>query len=158
MISEPKVYEEQIESFFEMMERYAPVSGVVLNSDAWSLKEMVGHLIDSASNNHQRFIRLQTEKELRFPPYDAESWKTISHAQSCDYSCLITLWKSYNLYLLHIIKNADPKSLSNVWISEKGEKPLDSIIEDFFRHLEWHRELFLKRAAEIEAAGQPGNS
>jgi hypothetical protein len=29
--------------------------------DKWSKKEILGHLIDSAANNHQRFIRAQYE-------------------------------------------------------------------------------------------------
>ena len=44
---------------------------VKLGPDKWTLKEMVAHLIDSASNNHQRFVRLQIGHEISFPGYEA---------------------------------------------------------------------------------------
>ncbi len=40
----------------------------------WSPKEIIGHLIDSASNNHQRFVRAQFQDHLIFPGYNQEAW------------------------------------------------------------------------------------
>ncbi len=45
------------------------------DENSWAIKEIVGHLIDSASNNHQRFIRLQYTRELTFPDYPFENEK-----------------------------------------------------------------------------------
>jgi hypothetical protein len=42
--------------------------------DKWSLKQIIGHLIDSASNNHQCFVRFCLVPELVFPKYDNEAW------------------------------------------------------------------------------------
>ena len=42
--------------------------------DRWSKKEILGHLIDSASNNHQRFVRAQFTARLEFPEYEQKSW------------------------------------------------------------------------------------
>ena len=68
---------------------------------------MVGHLVDSAANNHQRFVRLQLERELEFPAYDGDAWLRASKADSCDYRLLVRLWTEYNGYLLHIAERMD---------------------------------------------------
>jgi hypothetical protein len=57
-----KVYEKMLEDFEKLMIRNQNISEVKIGSDQWTLKEIVGHLIDSASNNHERFVRLQIDK------------------------------------------------------------------------------------------------
>ena len=44
------------------------------NPSKWSKKEILGHLIDSAANNHQRFIRLQLAREIGLPGYEQDNW------------------------------------------------------------------------------------
>lgn len=50
-----------------------------IDPSTWSVKEIVGHLIDSASNNLQRFVRLQVSDSLVFPDYsqDNDAWVSI---------------------------------------------------------------------------------
>lgn len=86
-------YREAIDKFFDLMKKHEDISAVCIDETKWTLKEMVGHLIDSASNNHQRFIRLQIENEILFPFYDPEEWKNISKVNSLDYTDLISFWK-----------------------------------------------------------------
>ena len=76
---------------------------------------MIGHLIDSASNNHQRFIRLQIDTRVTLPGYEAEAWNSKTKIESFNYKSLIDLWKLYNDYLLHILEVMDPKCLKNIW-------------------------------------------
>jgi ubiquinone/menaquinone biosynthesis C-methylase UbiE len=127
------------------------VSAIRLSPDKWTLGEMAAHLIDSAANNHQRFIRLQLEKTLAFPAYDAQTWVSISGAEGFDFRTLTALWESYNLYLLHIIEHVHPESLEHVW--EAGEKriTLKELIEDYYRHLGIHETLYRERIAELRA-------
>ncbi|MBK9046740.1 MAG: hypothetical protein IPL74_08565 [Bacteroidetes bacterium] len=46
----------------------------------WSKKEILGHLIDSATNNHQRFVRGQFETVPEIS-YDQNNWNTFSYYQ-----------------------------------------------------------------------------
>ena len=110
---------------------------------------MIGHLIDSASNNHQRFIRLQLQKKLELPGYEAEEWKQISSVDELDYRFLVDFWKSYNEYLIYIIKSIKQSCLTHVWKSENGEKTLEFLVKDYFEHVKWHIDLFEKRVEEI---------
>ncbi|ULQ59051.1 hypothetical protein K7I13_11080 [Brucepastera parasyntrophica] len=134
------------------MERHACIADVRLEDEKWTLKEMVSHLIDSASNNHQRFIRLQLETALEFPAYDAEEWKNTSKISSYSYTSLISLWKEYNAFLLHILTVMDEKKLDNTWIVNGQKLTLRFIAEDYFgRHMEWHIALFDERVREINS-------
>src|SRR5512137_262158 len=72
--------------------------------DKWSLKEIVGHLIDSASNNHQRFVRLQEESSLSLSGYNQENWVRIQRYNSMSWDDLVSLWYRMNTLLLHIIE------------------------------------------------------
>lgn len=142
----------RIESFGNMMAGSAPLADVRLAPDHWTLKEMVGHLVDSACNNHQRFIRLQLEAVLAFPKYDAEEWKNATRIGSFDFATLVTLWKTYNALIMHLIENMNPAALGHVWRREDKDVSLEALIHDYFAHMEWHRELFEDRAREIMAA------
>ena len=145
-------YREILERFHLLMSETAAVASVRLSSDRWTLKEMIGHLIDSASNNHQRFIRLQTETTLHFPAYAAQTWVDASAADSFAVEGLIPLWRSYNLYLLHIIENIPDESLDHVWEIDGRTITLKELIEDYFRHILIHEKLYRERADEIRAA------
>jgi len=106
----------------------------------WSPKEIIGHLIDSASNNQQRFVRLQIEEQLVFPGYgkDNTRWVSIEHFNEMRYSDLITLWMLYNVLIGNIIRMADPAKLQNCWDSDKGKITLLDLMKDYVRHLKEH--------------------
>lgn len=142
-------YRASIDSFHSLMEESGPLSAARVRPDAWTLGEMVGHLIDSASNNHQRFIRLQLIPVLRLPGYDEEEWKQVSRVESYDYPALVSLWKAFNDYLLHLIRNMGGASLDHYWEIGDERKTLAFLVEDYFTHMEWHRRLFMERIAEI---------
>jgi DinB superfamily len=116
----------------------------------WSARQIVGHLIDSAANNHQRFVRAQLMNDLNFPGYDQEQWVMIQQYQDEDWPTLIQLWKSYNDHLVHVIDRipADvlqrprwPHSLDRIaWQTVSADEPatLEYLIRDYIGHLRDH--------------------
>ena len=143
-------FERLVLAFESRMKKNTAIADIRLDGGKWTLKEMVGHLIDSASNNHQRFVRLQLTDALVFPGYDAEEWIKISVAASLDYEVLVALWKNYNLFLLHLIQNMDEGALDHYWEIHNERKSLKFLVEDYFAHLEWHRSLFDERIRELQ--------
>src|SRR3954453_13933287 len=77
-------------------------SGVKNSPDDWSAKETIGHLIDSAANNHERFVRAQFTDDLVFPGYVQDQWVSSQNYRDESWSELIQLWSSYNLHLVHV--------------------------------------------------------
>ena len=140
-----------VESFYRRLKSVsAVVTDIKLSPDAWSLREIVGHLVDSASNNHQRFVRLQQNNLEGFPGYDQEFWVERQGYNSVDWQALRELWVLYNRLLLHVIGLAYQNDrLRNSWISENGSHTLEWIIDDYFRHLRWHVQQFEERLDQV---------
>jgi len=128
-------------------------ASINLAADKWSPKEIIGHLIDSASNNHQRFVRLRLQDELRFPAYGAEPWISVQDCGNLAWETLISLWLNFNLLLAHIIRDIDEDSLGHVWIVDDTRRTLGDIAVDYLRHLREHLVHFETRLKELEDAG-----
>ena len=106
-----------------------------------SIKQLLGHLIDSASNNHQRMVRLQYNESLVFPDYtqDNDRWIALQDYQHADWKNIIQFWKFYNLHIVQIMRTVDPLKLDNYWTDFEGNKvTLRQMIEGYLWHLELH--------------------
>jgi hypothetical protein len=107
--------------------------------DKWSKKEVLGHLIDSAANNHQRFVRAQLSDELSFPGYEQEGWVATQRYQGESWEQLVRLWQSYNLHLLHLMRGVPAGKLQNRCRIGQGEPvTLEFLMTDYLRHLKHH--------------------
>lgn len=105
----------------------------------WSKKEVIGHLVDSASNNHQRFVRMQIDNNLQLPKYKQNEWVEVQHYNQRKWVDVIELWHIYNLHLLHILRSMNSFKLSNVAdFHEQGTLRLQFIIDDYVDHIEHH--------------------
>jgi hypothetical protein len=146
-------FRKTVEEFAAALHAAPPeLTAVNLAADKWSLREIVGHLVDSASNNHQRFVRLQDAPRLQFPGYQAERWVDIQRPNLLPWSTLVALWESYNALLLHLAAGVRPECLGNVWETPEGPRTLEYLIDDYHRHLRDHTEHFRRRLAELETA------
>ncbi len=109
-----------------------------------SIRQILGHLLDSASNNTHRIIHLQyRENPMTFPNYatmgNNDRWIAIQDYQHEDWHNLVQLWEYANLHFIHIVRNVDQTKLENQWIS--GDCELISLrenIEGYLPHLELH--------------------
>ena len=128
-------------------------ASINLAADKWSLKEIIGHLVDSAANNHQRFVHLMLEEELRFPEYFAEPWIGAQNFNGVGWETLITLWRNYNLLLANIMRSIKPEALKHEWVLENKRISLEHLVVDYLRHLRDHLAHFEKRLDEVRAAG-----
>jgi hypothetical protein len=105
----------------------------------WSPKEVLGHLIDSAANNHQRFIRAQEANALTFPGYDQNHWVSSQGYQDADWAHLVALWRHLNLHLADVIARIPPSKYSvPCTIDGNAAVPLEAIIVGYRDHLHHH--------------------
>ncbi len=114
------------------------------NSQNRTIKQIVGHMIDSASNNTHRIVHLQYQKSpLRFPNYaidgNNDRWIAIQNYQDEDWENMVNMWKYSNLHIVHVIKNVDSTKLDNEWYySEERLISLKDGIIDYLRHFKLH--------------------
>jgi DinB superfamily len=121
-------------------------------SGGWSAKEIVGHLIDSASNNHQRFVRAQFQDDLVFLGYAQDEWVSTQRYQDAPWLDLLTLWRSFNVHLARVMDAmpADVRTRERArhnldelaWRPVPGDRPvtLDYFMGDYVGHLRHHIE------------------
>ncbi len=105
----------------------------------WSKKEILGHLMDSATNNHQRFVRATLQGSLTFPGYDQEPLVELQKFSEMDWSFLVDLWVSYNRFIAHVL-SVLPADAGEI-VCNIGNNPtatLGFIAEDYVAHLKHH--------------------
>lgn len=105
----------------------------------WSKKEIIGHLIDSACNNQQKFVRTMQQPHLDFVGYRQDFWVALQKYNDANWSHIIDIWVAYNRQIAHIIKHVDPSVLSHT-ISIEGSEvfTLQFIMTDYVEHLKHH--------------------
>ena len=150
-------YQEVIDGINEVMDREIPML-LSLTEEQVSVKRnhqnrTVKMLIDSASNNHQRMVRLQyaprcghsmpnTEMGmLVFPDYtqDNDLWIALQDYQHEDWQQIVMLLKLYNQHICHVIRSVDETKLDNYWIDYEGCRvSLDAMIRGYVNHLNLH--------------------
>lgn len=125
-------------------------SAVRPRDGAWSAREIIGHLIDSAANNHPRFVRGQLEDHLDFAGYAQEEWVSVQQYQSLEWKDLVGLWRLYNLHLANVMEAAPTEvrqrlhmrhSLHRIaWKPVPASEPatLDYLMRDYVGHLHHH--------------------
>jgi DinB family protein len=118
--------------------------------DDWAPIEILGHLIDSAANNHQRFVRGQFTDDLVFPGYEQNQWVSSQKYREESWSDVIQLWSAYNLHLVHmasvipedvLTKSRSPHTLDQIAFNlvDKNEPAtLEYLIRDYVAHLQHH--------------------
>jgi hypothetical protein len=107
------------------------------SSGKWSKKEIIGHLIDSATNNHQRFVRGQFEV-LPEISYNQDKWNEYGFYQQMDSEQLILFLTAYNKQILELVKRIPKENLERqVKVGEKS-LTLEYLIIDYVEHLEYH--------------------
>jgi hypothetical protein len=105
----------------------------------WSRKQVIGHLIDSASNNHQRFVRASLEPSLVFPGYDQDGNVQVQAIQEADWQLLVSLWATYNRFLAHVLAHIPEAKLETPCRIGQGETvTLRFLAEDYLKHLQHH--------------------
>jgi DinB family protein len=118
--------------------------------DKWSIKEIVGHLIDSAANNHGRFVRAVLQEDLVFPGYAQVEWVVAQHYQDAPWPALALLWRDYNLHLARVMEAmpVEPRMRARAVhnLHEIAFNPvprtepasLDYFMRDYVDHLQHH--------------------
>jgi hypothetical protein len=117
----------------------------------WAKKEILGHLLDSASNNHQRFVRAALQGGLTFPGYDQNALVDLQKFTEIDWIFLVDFWASYNRFLAHVIGHL-PEEASGITCNIGNNPPatLGWIAEDYVAHLKHHLNQILGQTFETK--------
>lgn len=108
---------------------------VVVGSQ-WNRKELLGHLLDSALNNYQRFIRLQDGDLQDFPGYRQEHWVRAGAYRQGEWSRLVNLWYLFNQQLAQVVRNIPAGAERHRWVDKDVD--LAFLVQDYLDHMLHH--------------------
>lgn len=145
-------FEPSCQSALELINKWEPRLSILpedvisrrFNRQKRSIRQILGHLVDSASNNTHRIVHLQyRESPMSYPNYATEGnndrWIAIQDYQHENWHDLIQLWKYSNLHLVHVIRQVNLSKLGNQWQSSDTKLiSLQDNIEAYLPHLELH--------------------
>jgi len=116
----------------------------------WSPIQIMGHLIDSANNNHRRFTKAQWQDNMIFNGYAQADWVTVQNYQAADWQQILDLWKLYNLHICYVMENTPEEKLNReihehnldkiAMITVPANQPttLGYFMKDYIYHIEHH--------------------
>lgn len=118
------------------------LSRVRLKPDGWCAREIVGHLIDSACNNHRRWIVGQTPGLAKFDGYEQNVWVSRQQYAEESWADVVALWAAYNRHLRHVISRTPPEHMLLAATSPDGEGPvtIGFLMQDYVGHIRHHLE------------------
>ena len=104
----------------------------------WSPKQLIGHLIDSAANNHQRFVRATLQGTYEGPGYAQDDWVNMQDYQRQRWADILVLWSAYNRHLTHIISQMPDDKAAMPCKIGKNEYTLGWVVTDYVDHMVGH--------------------
>ncbi len=133
-----------LNSKHELIKISPEIAGKKPAQDKWSKKEILGHLIDSASNNHQRFVRAAQNIATEFPPYNQNMWVEVQRYNEMEWTDLIEFFSQYNLHICRLLESYPEDALDNLCnIGKENLVTIKFIMVDYLRHLKHHLEQIL---------------
>ena len=104
----------------------------------WSRKEVLGHLVDSAANNHQRFVRGQAGEPLDRTAYAQEHWVRAQGWAERSWGEIVTLWSAYNRHLAHVIARIPEEQAGTSVRVGSQDWTLGDVARDYVAHQRHH--------------------
>jgi hypothetical protein len=121
----------------------------------WTHLQLLGHLIDSAANNHQRFVRALAQPRLDWPGYDQVAHVAVQDYTGSNPAVCLSLWTSYNRHISHVIRQITPDQASTLCsIDSAPEMTLSDLVLDYVAHLEHHLRQLLEGRV-VSYSGRP---
>jgi hypothetical protein len=151
-------FEETIRGATTRLQTISDAESAQSTSGEWSPKQILGHLIDSAANNHQRFVRAQFTDQLEFSGYEQEEWVSAQKYNDESWPAVIELWRAYNMHLLHVIsvipqdvltQQREKHNLDQIafrTFARSAPATLDYLIRDYLDHLKHHLDQIWRRS------------
>ena len=105
----------------------------------WCAREILGHLVDSACNNHRRFVIGRDAPPIVFQGYNQDDWVERQRYALVPFRDIVMLWSSYNRHLAHVIATTPEEALASSGDGPDGDAvTLGFLFEDYVRHLRHH--------------------
>jgi len=105
----------------------------------WTRKQIVGHLLDSAANNRQRFIRATIEGLYAGPGYAQDAWVAAHGYSDESWETLMRWWQAEHEILMAAVDRIPEERLeASCQVGDDAPVTLRFLIEDYVHHQQGH--------------------
>jgi hypothetical protein len=112
----------------------------------WTRKQILGHLLDSAANNRQRFVRAATEGAYTGPKYAQEAWVAAHGYAEQSWDDLLRWWMAEHEILMAVVDRIPAERFDSLChVGDDEAVTLRFLIEDYVRHQVHHFEQITAR-------------
>jgi hypothetical protein len=113
----------------------------------WTRKQVLGHMVDSATNNHQRFVRAALEGHYSGPGYQQDGWVEIHGYAELPWETLLELWVAAHGMLERVVARIPEERFGAMCVVGEGAPvTLQFLIEDYVVHQRHHLAQILTRS------------
>jgi hypothetical protein len=117
----------------------ARLADVPWREGGWTRKQIVGHLLDSATNNRQRFVRAATQGKYKGPRYEQDAWVAMHGYDSQPWATLLGWWEAEHEILMAVVDHIPEEKLeASCVVGPEAPVTLRFLIEDYVAHQRWH--------------------
>jgi DinB superfamily len=129
-------------------------AGAARPGRSWTRKQELGHLIDSATNNHARFVCGTLQDEFRGPGYNQDGWVALHAYNDLPWPTLVDFWYRHNALLAHLVHHIPEDQLATAcYIAKYPKMTLGFVIEDYILHMQHHLDQILDREQVTQYPG-----
>ncbi|MGA2572336.1 MAG: DinB family protein [Terracidiphilus sp.] len=115
------------------------LADVPSRAGGWTRKEIVGHLLDSAANNRQRFVRAAIDGQYAGPKYAQDEWVAAHGYADQPWETLLRWWKAEHEILTAVVDRiAEERLEATCVVGDDQPATLRFVITDYLRHQKWH--------------------
>jgi len=135
-----KKFRAELDTLLAVLLGLAPeLAGTPWRAGGWTRKQIVGHLLDSAANNRQRFVRAATDGSYAGPKYAQDAWVAAHGYAEQEWETLLRWWQAEHEILAAIVDNIPEDRLSaECVVGDNAPVTLRFLIEDYLDHQRWH--------------------
>ncbi|MGD0890752.1 MAG: DinB family protein [Terracidiphilus sp.] len=123
----------------ELLELSPALADTPWRDGGWTRKQIVGHLLDSAANNRQRFVRAAIDGAYSGPQYAQEGWVAAHGYAAQKWETLLSWWQVEHDILAAVVDRIPEGRLeANCIVGDDAPVTLRFLIEDYLAHQRWH--------------------
>ena len=135
-----KDFRAEIESVHTALLALSPeLAEIPWREGGWTRKQIVGHMLDSAANNRQRFVRASIHGAFAGPDYAQDGWVAAHGYASQSWATLLHWWEVEHEILAAVVDRIPEERFEAICVvGEDAPVTLRFVVEDYFRHQRWH--------------------
>jgi len=111
------------------------LANVPWREGGWTRKQILGHLLDSAANNRQRFVRACIDGSYVGPSYAQDAWVAAHGYVHLAWKTLLEWWNVEHEILRTVVERIPEERMDALCtVGDNAPVTLRYLIEDYTRH------------------------